>query len=81
MTDDLFLIFIIILFIEFDKIFLTVSAGPFYYVFCTKSTILQRAAALQLPPEMQQRLLSLPGDLARRLISRATARTIRRIFL
>ncbi|XP_031389878.1 uncharacterized aarF domain-containing protein kinase At1g71810, chloroplastic [Punica granatum] len=35
----------------------------------------------ELPPEMQQRLLSLPGDLAGRIISRATARTIRRIFL
>ncbi|KAK4740897.1 hypothetical protein SAY87_024485 [Trapa incisa] len=35
----------------------------------------------ELSPEMQQRLMSLPGDLARRLISRATARTVRRIFL
>ncbi|KAJ4844470.1 hypothetical protein Tsubulata_006058 [Turnera subulata] len=35
----------------------------------------------ELPPEMQQQLLLLPSDLAGRLISRATARTIRRVFL
>ncbi|KAI9199975.1 hypothetical protein LWI28_000963 [Acer negundo] len=35
----------------------------------------------ELPPEVQQQLLLLPGDLAGRLISRSIARTIRRIFL
>ncbi|TYI77283.1 hypothetical protein E1A91_D06G133500v1 [Gossypium mustelinum] len=35
----------------------------------------------ELPPELQQQLLRLPADLARRLISRASARTIQRIFL
>ncbi|XP_021300077.1 uncharacterized aarF domain-containing protein kinase At1g71810, chloroplastic isoform X2 [Herrania umbratica] len=35
----------------------------------------------ELPPELQQRLLRLPADLAVRLISRASARTIQRIFL
>ncbi|KAK2659164.1 hypothetical protein Ddye_005697 [Dipteronia dyeriana] len=35
----------------------------------------------ELPPEVQQQLLLLPGDLVRRLISRSVARTIRRIFL
>ncbi|KAF8026707.1 hypothetical protein BT93_F3244 [Corymbia citriodora subsp. variegata] len=35
----------------------------------------------ELPPEAQQRFLSLPSDLASRLFSRGIARTIRRIFL
>ncbi|KAJ6730680.1 hypothetical protein OIU85_021470 [Salix viminalis] len=35
----------------------------------------------ELPPELQQQLLLLPADLAGRLISRVTARTIRRMFL
>ncbi|KAM7266189.1 hypothetical protein ACFE04_004086 [Oxalis oulophora] len=35
----------------------------------------------ELPPETQQQLLGLPADLARRLFSRATARTLRRLFL
>ncbi|XP_010428019.1 PREDICTED: uncharacterized aarF domain-containing protein kinase At1g71810, chloroplastic isoform X2 [Camelina sativa] len=35
----------------------------------------------ELPQESQQRLLQLPGDLVGRLVSRAFARTIRRIFL
>ncbi|GMI77109.1 hypothetical protein like AT1G71810 [Hibiscus trionum] len=35
----------------------------------------------ELPPELQQQLLRLPADLAQRLISRASARTIQRIFL
>ncbi|XVF29905.1 hypothetical protein REPUB_Repub16aG0010700 [Reevesia pubescens] len=35
----------------------------------------------ELPPELQQQLLRLPSDVAGRLISRATARTIQRIFL
>ncbi|KAI6691161.1 hypothetical protein NL676_027989 [Syzygium grande] len=35
----------------------------------------------ELPPEAQQRLLSLPSDLAGRLLSRGIARTIRRIFI
>ncbi|XWS21839.1 hypothetical protein CRYUN_Cryun30bG0090000 [Craigia yunnanensis] len=35
----------------------------------------------ELPPELQQQLLRLPSDLAGRLISRASARTIQRIFL
>lgn len=35
----------------------------------------------ELPPESQQQLLSLPPDLAGRLISRVTARAIRRMFL
>ncbi|XP_022773463.1 uncharacterized aarF domain-containing protein kinase At1g71810, chloroplastic isoform X5 [Durio zibethinus] len=35
----------------------------------------------ELPPELQQQLLRLPSDLAGRLISRASARTIRRIIL
>ncbi|KAK4601593.1 hypothetical protein RGQ29_010954 [Quercus rubra] len=35
----------------------------------------------ELPPESQQQLFSLPADLAGRLISRVTARTIRRMFL
>ncbi|KAK9110592.1 hypothetical protein Sjap_018652 [Stephania japonica] len=35
----------------------------------------------ELPSESQQQLLLLPADLARRLISRAAARTIRRVFL
>ncbi|KAK7277358.1 hypothetical protein RIF29_18509 [Crotalaria pallida] len=35
----------------------------------------------ELPPESQQQLLQLPSDLVRQLISRAAARTIRRIFL
>ncbi|WCJ44036.1 Protein kinase superfamily protein [Euphorbia peplus] len=35
----------------------------------------------ELPPEIQQQFLLMPADLAGRLISRATARTIRRIFL
>ncbi|KAK0576299.1 hypothetical protein LWI29_015089 [Acer saccharum] len=35
----------------------------------------------ELPLEVQQQLLLLPGDLAGRLISRSVARTIRRIFL
>lgn len=36
---------------------------------------------LQLPPESQQQLLSLPADLAGRLTSRIAARTLRRMFL
>ncbi|KAL1319615.1 hypothetical protein HN51_071858 [Arachis hypogaea] len=35
----------------------------------------------ELPPESQQQLLQLPANMVRQLISRATARTIRRIFL
>lgn len=35
----------------------------------------------ELPPEMQQQLVQLPADLVGRLISRAAARTIRRMFL
>ncbi|XP_021820483.1 uncharacterized aarF domain-containing protein kinase At1g71810, chloroplastic isoform X3 [Prunus avium] len=35
----------------------------------------------ELPPESQQQLLNLPADLTGRLISRAAARTIRRIIL
>ncbi|XP_062098319.1 uncharacterized aarF domain-containing protein kinase At1g71810, chloroplastic isoform X2 [Humulus lupulus] len=35
----------------------------------------------ELPPESQQRLLNLPVDLSGRLISRAAARTIRRVFV
>ncbi|KAL0701488.1 hypothetical protein Bca4012_057610 [Brassica carinata] len=35
----------------------------------------------ELPQESQQRLLQLPGDLVGRLVSRAFARTIRRMFL
>ncbi|XVE60855.1 hypothetical protein DITRI_Ditri05aG0160400 [Diplodiscus trichospermus] len=35
----------------------------------------------ELQPELQQQLLRLPSDLAGRLISRASARTIQRIFL
>ncbi|KAH9692019.1 putative aarF domain-containing protein kinase [Citrus sinensis] len=35
----------------------------------------------ELPPELQQEFLHLPADLAGRLISRAAARTIRRMFL
>ncbi|KAL5843619.1 hypothetical protein ACOSQ4_009577 [Xanthoceras sorbifolium] len=35
----------------------------------------------ELPPELQQQLLRLPADLAGRLVSRAAARTIRKIFL
>lgn len=35
----------------------------------------------ELPPELQQEFLHLPADLAGRLISRAVARTIRRMFL
>ncbi|XP_065881109.1 uncharacterized aarF domain-containing protein kinase At1g71810, chloroplastic [Euphorbia lathyris] len=35
----------------------------------------------ELPREMQQQFLLMPADLAGRLVSRATARTIRRIFL
>uniref|UniRef100_A0A5B7BC16 ABC1 atypical kinase-like domain-containing protein n=1 Tax=Davidia involucrata TaxID=16924 RepID=A0A5B7BC16_DAVIN len=35
----------------------------------------------QLPPDLQQQLLHLPADLAGKLISRAAARTMRRIFL
>ncbi|KAJ4951450.1 hypothetical protein NE237_028282 [Protea cynaroides] len=34
----------------------------------------------ELPPESQQQLLRLPADVAGKLISRATARTIQRIF-
>ncbi|KAJ8770965.1 hypothetical protein K2173_022189 [Erythroxylum novogranatense] len=39
------------------------------------------SAIPELPPEMQQQLLTLPANLVGRLISRAAARTIRRIFL
>ncbi|XP_056164214.1 uncharacterized aarF domain-containing protein kinase At1g71810, chloroplastic isoform X2 [Syzygium oleosum] len=39
------------------------------------------SAISELPPEAQQRLLSLPSDLAGRLLSRGIARTIRRIFI
>ncbi|XP_004489901.1 uncharacterized aarF domain-containing protein kinase At1g71810, chloroplastic isoform X2 [Cicer arietinum] len=35
----------------------------------------------ELPPESQQQLLQLPANLVRQLISRAAARTIRRVFL
>ncbi|KAK7271001.1 hypothetical protein RJT34_26571 [Clitoria ternatea] len=35
----------------------------------------------ELPPESQQQLLQLPASLVRQLISRAAARTIRRLFL
>ncbi|KAF5749304.1 hypothetical protein HS088_TW04G01271 [Tripterygium wilfordii] len=35
----------------------------------------------KLPPQSQEQLLRLPTDLAGRLVSRATARTIRRMFL
>ncbi|XP_012089889.1 uncharacterized aarF domain-containing protein kinase At1g71810, chloroplastic isoform X2 [Jatropha curcas] len=35
----------------------------------------------ELPPQLQQQVLLLPADIAGRLISRATARTIRRMFL
>ncbi|KAE9592497.1 putative cadmium-transporting ATPase [Lupinus albus] len=35
----------------------------------------------ELSPESQQQLLQLPSDLVRQLISRAAARTIRRVFL
>ncbi|XP_002527120.2 uncharacterized aarF domain-containing protein kinase At1g71810, chloroplastic isoform X1 [Ricinus communis] len=35
----------------------------------------------QLPLELQQQLLLMPGDLAGRLVSRAAARTVRRMFL
>ncbi|XP_072092581.1 uncharacterized aarF domain-containing protein kinase At1g71810, chloroplastic isoform X3 [Arachis hypogaea] len=35
----------------------------------------------ELPPESQQQLLQLPANMVRQLISRAAARTIRRIFL
>ncbi|XP_052202639.1 uncharacterized aarF domain-containing protein kinase At1g71810, chloroplastic isoform X2 [Diospyros lotus] len=36
---------------------------------------------LELPPDLQQKLLGLPADLAGKLISRITARTVRRVFL
>ncbi|XP_014512820.1 uncharacterized aarF domain-containing protein kinase At1g71810, chloroplastic [Vigna radiata var. radiata] len=36
---------------------------------------------LELPPESQQQLLQLPANLIRQLISRAAARTVRRVFL
>ncbi|QCD94428.1 hypothetical protein DEO72_LG5g2512 [Vigna unguiculata] len=36
---------------------------------------------LELPPESQQQLLQLPANLVRQLISRAAARTVRRVFL
>ncbi|CAK8532780.1 unnamed protein product [Lathyrus sativus] len=35
----------------------------------------------ELPPESQQQLLQLPANLIRQLISRASARTIRKVFL
>ncbi|OEL22320.1 putative aarF domain-containing protein kinase [Dichanthelium oligosanthes] len=35
----------------------------------------------ELPPESQQQLLLLPADLANRILSRAVARTIRRVFI
>ncbi|XP_050238581.1 uncharacterized aarF domain-containing protein kinase At1g71810, chloroplastic [Mercurialis annua] len=35
----------------------------------------------ELPPELQRQLLLMPGDLAGRLVSRAVARTVRRMFL
>ncbi|KAJ1273081.1 hypothetical protein BS78_06G252900 [Paspalum vaginatum] len=35
----------------------------------------------ELPPESQQQLLLLPADLTNRILSRAVARTIRRIFM
>ena len=35
----------------------------------------------ELPPESQQQFLLLPADLTNRLLSRAVARTIRRIFI
>ncbi|KAK7315400.1 hypothetical protein VNO77_33946 [Canavalia gladiata] len=35
----------------------------------------------ELPPESQQQLLQLPANLVRQLISRAAARTVRRVFL
>ncbi|KAL2335002.1 hypothetical protein Fmac_016215 [Flemingia macrophylla] len=36
---------------------------------------------LELPPESQQQLLQLPANLVRQLLSRAAARTVRRVFL
>ncbi|KAG9150071.1 hypothetical protein Leryth_021557 [Lithospermum erythrorhizon] len=35
----------------------------------------------ELPQDVQQRLLRVPGDLAQKLISRAAARTLRRLFM
>ncbi|KAF2297493.1 hypothetical protein GH714_024380 [Hevea brasiliensis] len=45
------------------------------------SGLQKNGSSTVLPPELQQQLLLLPADLAGRLISRAAARTIRRMFL
>ncbi|XP_043809296.1 uncharacterized aarF domain-containing protein kinase At1g71810, chloroplastic isoform X2 [Manihot esculenta] len=53
-----------------------------FYQFSSVQEILPVLSVIpELPPEMQQQLLLLPADLAGRLISRAAARTIRRMFL
>ncbi|KAK6257997.1 hypothetical protein QUC31_001456 [Theobroma cacao] len=58
------------------------EASLFSYQPASVSEILTVLSIIpELPPELQQRLLRLPADLAGRLISRASARTIQRIFL
>ncbi|CAK7346703.1 unnamed protein product [Dovyalis caffra] len=58
------------------------EASLIFYQFPSIQEILPIVSVIpELPPELQQQLLLLPADLAGRLISRATARTIRRVFL
>ncbi|XP_061969813.1 uncharacterized aarF domain-containing protein kinase At1g71810, chloroplastic isoform X1 [Populus nigra] len=58
------------------------EASLIFYQFPSVEEILPILSAIpELPPELQQQLLLLPADLAGRLISRVTARTIRRLFL
>ncbi|KAJ7006339.1 hypothetical protein NC653_005637 [Populus alba x Populus x berolinensis] len=58
------------------------EASLIFYQFPSVEEILPILSVFpELPPELQQQLLLLPADLAGRLISRVTARTIRRVFL
>ncbi|KAA8537986.1 hypothetical protein F0562_027433 [Nyssa sinensis] len=57
------------------------EASLFLYQFAAVEEVVPLLSVIpELPPDLQQQLLRLPGDLAGKLISRAAARTIRRIF-
>ncbi|XP_017981467.1 PREDICTED: uncharacterized aarF domain-containing protein kinase At1g71810, chloroplastic isoform X3 [Theobroma cacao] len=65
-----------------QRAYIEEEASLFSYQPASVSEILTVLSIIpELPPELQQRLLRLPADLAGRLISRASARTIQRIFL
>ncbi|XP_038699504.1 uncharacterized aarF domain-containing protein kinase At1g71810, chloroplastic [Tripterygium wilfordii] len=59
----------------------TEEASLTFYLQSVQEIIPILSVIPELPPQSQEQLLRLPTDLAGRLVSRATARTIRRMFL